>query len=123
MGLVASLVRHINAEATFVSVLRREAGAGERTAAIRRLLDTRAEVRASQGLDLRTEVRLGDVGRELKNMVAGPDPAMLVVGIGGGRAEVEAILGTDLAWLFAGETPCPLLVAYDAVPARPVAAR
>jgi hypothetical protein len=114
MGLVASLVRHINAEATFVTVLRRDAAAGERTSAIRRLLDTRAAVRTSHGLDLRTEVREGDVSRELRNMVAGPDPAMLVVGIGGGRADVETTLGRDLAWLFAGEMSCPLLLAHDA---------
>ena len=121
MGLVASLVRHINAEATFLSVLRREAAGGERTAAIRRLLDTRAEVRASHGLDLRTEVRLGEVGGELREMVAGADPALLVVGIDGGRAEVEASLARDLAWVFEGEGACPLLIAYDAPRGRPVA--
>ena len=122
MSLVASLVRHINAEATFVSVLKPDAGAGERTAAIRRLLDTRAEVLASHGLDLRTEVREGDVSEELRDMVSAPDPAMLVVGISGDRAQVEKSLGRDLAWLFSGATPCPLLVAHDAVRAQLAAA-
>ncbi len=122
MALVASLVRHINAEATFVSVLPRAADAGARTAAIRRLLDTRAEVRGTHGLDLRTEVRVGDVGSELRNMVDGSDPAMLVLGISGERAEVEAALGRDLAWLFAGGPSCPLLIAYQALHTRPAAA-
>jgi sulfate transport system ATP-binding protein len=118
MGLVASLIRHINAEATFVTVLAPEASAGERAAAIRRLLDTRADVRAGHGLDLRTEVREGDVAAELRDMIAGPDPAMLVVGISGARAQVGERLAKDLSWVLSRRAPCPLLITHDAVRAQ-----
>ena len=113
MNLVASLVRHINAEATFVTVLRPGAGAADRTAAIRRLLDTRAGVRAGHGLDLRTEVREGDVSTELLAMVSAPDPALLVMGLGGDRAGIQQRLQRDVGWLFSGDARYPLLVAYE----------
>lgn len=112
MRLVASLTRHINAEATFVTVLAPEAGAADRTAAIRRLLDTRAEVRSAHGLDLRTEVREGAIGVELRQLVATPESAMLVIGLTGDRHSVEVFLQHDLGWLFSGETRCPLLLAW-----------
>ena len=113
MGLVASLVRHINAEATFVSVMRRDAVAAERTRVLRRLLDTRAEVRASHGLDLRTELLEGAVSEQLLALASGPDPALLVMGIDGDRAEIEAALVRDLGWLFDADARWPLLLSYS----------
>jgi hypothetical protein len=113
MSLVASLVRHINAEATFVTVLEPHARAQERTAALRRLLDTRAQVRASHGLDLRTEVREGEVSAQLRELATGDDPALLVLGLSGPRHHVEETLLRDVGWLFGGGPQCPLLVAHD----------
>jgi sulfate transport system ATP-binding protein len=113
MSLVASFVRHINAEATFVTVLPPGAGTTHRSTAIRRLLDTRAEVRSSHGLDLRTEVRAGEVSDELREMVAGPEPALLVMGLSGDRRALEALLERDVGWMFADAEAHPLLVAYD----------
>jgi sulfate transport system ATP-binding protein len=112
MSLVASLVRHINAEATFVTVLDRRSGAPERTAALRRLLDTRAQVRASHGLDLRTELREGEVSGQLRQLASEPG-TLLVLGLSGTRREVEGTLSRDVGWLFAREPDCPLLVAHD----------
>ncbi|QOJ30881.1 MAG: ABC transporter ATP-binding protein [Gammaproteobacteria bacterium] len=113
MGLVASLVRHINAEASFVSVTPREAVPAQRTLALRRLLDTRAEVRDSHGLDLRTEVLEGDVGEQLRALASGPEPALLVMGIDGDCAEIEAALSRDLGWLFDAGARWPLLLSYS----------
>jgi len=113
MSLVASLVRHINAEATFVTVLPEGAPTTARTAAIRRLLDTRAEVRSSHGLDLRTEVLEGDSSAELLALVSGPEPALLVMGMGGDRRALEESLSREVGWMFGGDGQHPLLVAYD----------
>jgi hypothetical protein len=123
MGLVASLVRHINAEATFVTVLNANANPAARTLTLRNLLDTRAQVRSSHGLDLRTEVRTGDVAAELRELVAGPEPALLVMGISGDRANVEAILQREVGWIFTPESRCPLLLSYSGPSAAPVMAR
>lgn len=121
MGLVASLVRHINAEATFMTVLPADADAAGRTAALRRLLDTRAEVRTAHGLDLRTEVREGHASEELRRFVTEPEPALLVVGLSGSRSDIGAILDEDLAWLFSPGSRSALLVARD-VPRMALAA-
>jgi len=123
MGLVASLVRHINAEATFVTILHKNANAAARTLALRNLLDTRAQVRTSHGLDLRTEVRTGDVAAELRELVTGSEPALLVMGISGARADVEAILQREVGWIFARESRCPLLLSYSSPPAALAVAR
>jgi hypothetical protein len=116
MGLVASLVRNINAEATFVSILPVQATSAERMATIRQLLDTRAEARFSHGLDLRTEVRKGNVSVELTDLVSRPEPALLVLGVSGDRRQVENILQRDVGWLFAPRSPYPLLVAHTDSP-------
>ncbi len=123
MGLVASLVRHINAEATFVTVLNKNANAAARTLALRNLLDTRAQVRSSHGLDLRTEVRTGDVAAELRELTTGPEPALLVMGISGDRSDVEAILQREVGWIFARESRCPLLLSYSSARAALAVAR
>ncbi len=113
MGLVASLVRNLNAEATFVTVLRAGALAAERSLALRHLLDTRAWVRAGHGLDLRTELCEGEVGEQLRALVSVPEPALLVLGIGGDRQEIEALLARDTGWIFAPGARSPLLLSYS----------
>ncbi|MBW7931731.1 MAG: hypothetical protein H3C57_10605, partial [Gammaproteobacteria bacterium] len=113
MGLVASLVRNIHAEATFVSVVRKQALPGERALALRHLLDTRAEVRASHGLDLRTELLEGEVTTQLQARMASAEPTLLILGIGGDRREIETLLEREAGWLFASGLRSPLLLAYS----------
>ncbi|MGH2842187.1 MAG: ABC transporter ATP-binding protein, partial [Solirubrobacteraceae bacterium] len=52
LRLVASVMRHLHAEATFVSVQSPVAPRSEATTAFRRLLDTRAELQQSHALDI-----------------------------------------------------------------------
>jgi hypothetical protein len=48
---------------------------------MRQLLDARSSALAEHGLDMRTEVRDGDVGTELLREMLAPEPTMLVLGI------------------------------------------
>ncbi|MFO1356697.1 MAG: ABC transporter ATP-binding protein [Gammaproteobacteria bacterium] len=113
MGLVASLAGHINAEVSFVSVVPRGAPGAERAQALRRLLDTRAVVRASHGFDLRTEVLEGEAGEQLRSLASTPEPVLLAMSIGGDRREVETALARDVGWLFAPGTRSSLLLSYS----------
>jgi sulfate/thiosulfate transport system ATP-binding protein len=49
---------------------------------MRALLDARSAALADHGLDMRTEIRLGDPVTELLRELLAHEPAMLVVGIG-----------------------------------------
>lgn len=113
MALVASLVRNIKAEAVFVSQLRSQATATERAKALRYLLDTRAEVRARHDLDLRTRLLEEEISGQLEALVKAADPALLVLGLGGGRSSVEELLGHRLGWLFESGLSVPLLLAHS----------
>jgi hypothetical protein len=58
----------------------------DRAEAMRALLDARSAALADHGLDMRTEIRLGDPVPELMRELLAHEPALLVVGIGAGSA-------------------------------------
>ena len=78
----ASLLRHVPAAAIYLSIRPADTPEADRAASMRQLLDARSGALAEHGLDMRTEVRYGDVGTELQREVLAHEPTMLVLGIG-----------------------------------------
>jgi hypothetical protein len=87
-AVAASLLRHIPAEAVFLSIHAADTPQPVRADAMRALLDARSAALADHGLDMRTEIRLGDSVTELMRELLAHEPAMLVVGIGAESAAV-----------------------------------
>jgi hypothetical protein len=81
-AVAASLLRHLPAEATYLSISSAQMHEADRAASLRQLLDARSGALAEHGLDMRTEVRDGDVGTELLREMLAQEPTMLVLGIG-----------------------------------------
>jgi hypothetical protein len=118
LGLVASVMRHLNAEVTFVSVQSPAAPRAEVTNSFRRLLDARAELQETHGLDIRTDVQIGDVNGWVSQL-AGADEAMLVVlGLDGTAEELETLLRVQFQPLFSDQSRCALLLSCTGAPAR-----
>jgi sulfate transport system ATP-binding protein len=110
LGLVASVMRHLHAEATFVSVQDPTAPRAEVTNAFRRLLDARAELQESHGLDIRTDVQLGDLNSWVTQLAAASEPLLVVLGLHGSAQAVEEILDREFQPLFAQDTQCAVLI-------------
>ena len=91
-AVAASLLRHIPAEAIYIAIHAADTPEPARAASLRQLLDARSAALAEHGLDMRTEVRFGDVSTELLRELLAHENTMLVLGIG-------AIDGPDSAWL------------------------
>src|SRR5205085_1498864 len=64
LAVSASVLRHVAAEAVYVSIFPEER-AGEQRHGLRELLDARSEAQLAHGLEMRTELRFGDVASEL----------------------------------------------------------
>ncbi len=116
LGLVASVMRHLHAEATFVSVQSRAAPRAEVTSSFRRLLDARAELQDTHGLDIRTDVQIGDLYGWVAHLAAAAEPALVVLGLDGSPSELEALLHAEFEPLFAEGGRCPLLICSSGSP-------
>ena len=116
LGLVASVMRHLHAEATFVSVQSRAAPRAEVTSSFRRLLDARAELQDTHGLDIRTDVQIGDLYGWVAHLAAAAEPALVVLGLDGSPSELEALLHAEFEPLFAEGARCPLLICSSGSP-------
>ena len=93
-AVAASLLRHIPAEAVYLSIHPADTPEPDaRRMRCAQLLDARSAALADHGLDMRTEVRLGDLGTELLRELLAHEPTMLVLGLGDlarGDADVAA---------------------------------
>ena len=81
LAVTASLLRHVPAEAVFLGILPSGSPERTRTAGLRQLLDVRSEAQAGHGLDVRTELRLGDRIEELLRELEGQPDQMLILGL------------------------------------------
>jgi sulfate/thiosulfate transport system ATP-binding protein len=91
LAVAASVLRHVPAEAIYLGILPSSTPEDQRPAGMRELLDARSEALAMHGLDIRTELRYGDVADELLRQlttVTNPDDEsatlpqqMLILGI------------------------------------------
>jgi hypothetical protein len=106
LAVGASLLRHVPAEAIYLSVRPAATPEAERAAATRALLDARSAALADHGLDVRTELRFGDAVTEVLRELLAHEPAMLVVGIEAGGAAAD----TWLPALLEGSVQRPLLL-------------
>jgi ABC-type Fe3+/spermidine/putrescine transport system ATPase subunit len=114
LGVLASVMRHLPVEATYVTVQLPTAPRTEVTASFRRLLDARAELQAAHGLDVRTEVHIGDLEGWIVGLLAAEDAPLLVLGTEATAPELETLLATTLRALFQAGSPLPVLLTLAA---------
>ncbi|MEO7385995.1 MAG: ABC transporter ATP-binding protein [Gammaproteobacteria bacterium] len=101
LAMTASLLRHVPAEAVFLGILPSGSPERTRTAGVRQLLDVRSEAQAGHGLDVRTELRLGDRIEELLRELGSQPGQMLVLGLpdaGSLPDNFEALLTQSPGW-------------------------
>ncbi|MBV8144364.1 MAG: ABC transporter ATP-binding protein, partial [Gammaproteobacteria bacterium] len=83
LAVSASVLRHVSAEAVYVGILPEATRAARRPHGLRALLDARSEAQALHGLEMRTELRFGEVAQELARRLAEAPGQMLIVGVSG----------------------------------------
>jgi hypothetical protein len=82
LAMSASVVRQIPAEAVYVGIVPADAGGDQSPPqGMRQLLDARSEAQAVHGLEIRTELRFGEVTQELTQRLAESPGQMLVLGV------------------------------------------
>jgi sulfate transport system ATP-binding protein len=104
LAVSASLLRHVHAEAIYLDVMPDSTPSAQRPGGMRALLDARSEAQAVHGLEMRTELRFGDVAQELASRLGESGDPLLILGISD-----PADLRGRFAKLFSGEagTPAP----------------
>ncbi len=80
LAVAASLLRHVAAEAIYIGIHPVGSPEADRGGYMRDLLDARSAALADHGLDMRTELRPGDVAEELQKELAAYEQSMLVLG-------------------------------------------
>ncbi|HEY8509678.1 MAG TPA: ABC transporter ATP-binding protein [Steroidobacteraceae bacterium] len=106
LAVSASLLRHVSAEGIYVGFLPEGTPESERPRSMRALLDARSEAHA-HGLEMRTELRSGEVSDELVRQLNELPEQMLVLGVAS-----AARLREDFSSLFAQPLRWPLLVVH-----------
>jgi len=81
LAISASVLRHVPAEAVYVGIFPGQGSGGRRPHGIRELLDARSEAQVAHGLEMRTELRFGEVAEELARRLAESPAQMLIVGV------------------------------------------
>jgi hypothetical protein len=104
--VAASLLRHVPAEALYLGIHPVGTAETDRADALRELLDARSSALAEHGLDMRTELRFGDLGEELTRELAADEGAMLVLG----TSHVGAVNWGWLGGLIEGPLQRPVLI-------------
>jgi len=106
LAVSASILRHVSAEAVYVGILPHQTPAAQRPHGMRALLDARSEAQAVHGLEMRTELRFGDVSHELARQLGESAGQMLILGIRG-----NSDLADRFGSLFA-ESRWPVLIVH-----------
>ena len=81
LAVSASVLRHVSAEAVYLDIMPEHTAATERPHGMRALLDARSEAQAVHGLEMRTELRFGDVASELARQLGESPDQMLILGV------------------------------------------
>lgn len=110
LSLVASVMRHLNAEATLLSLQESSAPRGDATAAFRRLLDARAQMLDLHGLDLRTDVQISSLADWVGKLVTSAEPVLVVLGLTGTDQQIHEALDGPYRPLFGSESRCAVLL-------------
>jgi sulfate transport system ATP-binding protein len=106
LAVSASILRAVSAEAIYIGILPQQTPAAQRPHGMRALLDARSEAQAVHGLEMRTELRFGDVSHELARQLGELPGQMLILGIRG-HADLPERFGS----LFA-ESRWPVLIVH-----------
>jgi sulfate transport system ATP-binding protein len=81
LAVAASLLRHVSAEAVYLGIVPEGRAGSSRPAPMRALLDARSEAQQTHGLEMRTELAIGETVAELTRNLATGSSQMLVLGI------------------------------------------
>ena len=81
LAVSASLLRHVSAEAVYLGIVPEGPPGTGRAAPMRALLDARSEAQQSHGLEMRTELAIGETVTELTRNLSTGAAQMLVLGI------------------------------------------
>jgi sulfate/thiosulfate transport system ATP-binding protein len=81
LAVSASVLRHVSAEAVYVGIMPNVTPTAQRPHGMRALLDARSEAQAVHGLEMRTELRFGDVAHELARQLGEAPGQMLILGV------------------------------------------
>jgi len=109
LAVAASLLRHVAAEGVYVGILPKSTPDSQRSLSMRALLDARSEAQAVHGLEMRTELRFGEVAEELAHLLAEAPDQILILGISQTQGLAERF-GAVLR----PEARCPVLIVYRA---------
>jgi len=104
LAVSASLLRHVSAEAVYLGIVPEGGG---RAAPLRKLLDARSEAQQRHGLEMRTELAIGETVSELTRNLSAGTTYMLVLGI----TDVTQA-GTAYRSLLAAQPGWPVLIVY-----------
>jgi sulfate/thiosulfate transport system ATP-binding protein len=81
LAVSASVLRHVSAEAVYLGIMPEVTPSAQRPHGMRALLDARSEAQAVHGLEMRTELRFGDVAHELARQLGETPGQMLILGL------------------------------------------
>jgi len=81
LAVSASLLRHVSAEAVYLGIVPENRPGARRAAPLRALLDARSEAQLDHGLEMRTELAIGETVTELTRNLSSGAAQMLVLGI------------------------------------------
>jgi len=107
LAVSASLLRHVTAEAVYLGIVAEGEGGAGRAGSMRKLLDARSEAHQSHGLEMRTELAIGETVTELTRNLSAGASQMLVLGI----SDITQA-GTAYRSLLAAQPGWPVLIVY-----------
>ena len=81
LAISASVLRHVPAEAVYVSIVAGGGLGGAHPHGMRELLDARSEAQMAHGLEMRTELHVGNPEQELARRLAESPGQMLIIGV------------------------------------------
>jgi len=114
LAVSASLLRHLSAEAIYVDVKPDSTPDAERPQGMRALLDARSEAQAVHGLEMRTELRFGEVTSELARQLSDHTDQLLILGV-----SRISNLAQRFGSLLSAAQRWPVLVVYREAEAQP----
>jgi hypothetical protein len=111
--VAASLLRHVSAEAVYLGIVPEGRPGAARPAPMRALLDARSEAQQTHGLEMRTELAIGETVTELTRNLSAASAQMLVLGI----TDVTQA-GSAYRSLLAAQPGWPVLIVYRPAESR-----
>jgi sulfate transport system ATP-binding protein len=107
LAVSASLLRHVSAEAVYLGIVPEGRQPTGRSAPMRQLLDARSEAQSVHGLEMRTELAIGEAVTEITRNLSAGSAQMLVLGI----TDINEA-GTAYRSLLAAQPGWPVLIVY-----------